>query len=137
MSLLLFSPLLTLRQKELAETGHPRAAHSLGAYHLEGKVVDKDVNEAIRWFTIGARGGLFVSTVNLGKIYFERSQAGTGVPTDLKRAEEWFSIALAQSPNDATCLESLEETRRLLALGEGSESKGEEKDKDREQGRGS
>jgi TPR repeat protein len=101
-------------QKELAETGHPRAAHNLGVHYLEGQVVNKDPHEAVRWFTIGAKGGLFQSTFNLGKIYFEGNQAG--VPTDLKKAEEWFAIALVQSRNDASCLEYLQETRRLLAL---------------------
>ena len=72
----------------------------------------KDVKEAINWFTLGAKSGLFQSTFNLGQIYFE----GNGVPRDLKKAEEWFAIGLVQSRNDNTCLEYLQETRRLLAL---------------------
>lgn len=82
-------------------------------YYLEGKEVPKDVQEAIKWFTIGAKLGFFQSTFNLGQIYYE---GNGGVERDLKKAEEWFAVGAVQSQNDPTCREYLEETRRLLEL---------------------
>ncbi len=77
----------------------------------EGRAQPKDINEAIKWFSLASKSGMFHSTFNLAMIYYE----GHGVEKDLKKAEELFGIGLVQDRTNTTCTEYLLETRRLIA----------------------
>lgn len=70
------------------------------------------MNEALKWFMIGAKSGFYPSSFNLGQIYFE----GQGKEVDLKKAKEFFTLAAAQSQNDPVCVEYLEKIRELESM---------------------
>jgi len=55
------------------EEGSGLAMHALGQIYLIGAGVDKNVKEAIRWFTMAAEGGNAAGVHSLGRLYWEGS----------------------------------------------------------------
>jgi hypothetical protein len=58
----------------------------------EGKAVEQDYKQAIRWFTKAAEQGHAAAQLNLGAMYHE----GKGVEQDYKQAIRWFTKAAEQ-----------------------------------------
>lgn len=56
---------------------------------MEGDGVEKDMKEAIKWFTLAAEQGLAGSQTTLAMIYEE----GNGVEKDPELAKEWYAKA--------------------------------------------
>ncbi|MBX3491738.1 MAG: sel1 repeat family protein [Parvibaculum sp.] len=70
----------------------PGAAFRLGEEHFDAKVVERDVETALKYYFIGAHGGDRRAQMDLGSMY----DKGWGVPQDLKAAARWFEAAARQ-----------------------------------------
>lgn len=78
--------------KALAEQGSGKAQHNLGALFLEGRGVERDVGEALKWFRQAALRGVALSQHNLGALYLK----GEVVARDAAEAGKWFRMAAEQ-----------------------------------------
>jgi TPR repeat protein len=72
-----------------AKEGHAVAQHGIGFMYMEGDGVDKDMEAAVKWFTLAAEQGLAGSQTTLAMLYEE----GNGVEKDPVKAKEWFAKA--------------------------------------------
>ena len=72
-----------------AEDGHAVAQHGMGFMYMEGDGVDKNMDEAVKWFTLAAEQGLAGSQTTLAMMYEE----GNGVEKDPELAKEWYAKA--------------------------------------------
>ena len=72
-----------------AERGDKYAPYLLGKYHLEGKLVPKNVNTAIEWFEEAQSQGNAYGDYMIGKLYLE----GKELPRDEQRALEYLQRA--------------------------------------------
>jgi len=70
----------------------PGAAFRLGEEHFDAKVVERDVETALKFYFIGAHGGDKRAQMDLGSMY----DKGWGVPQDMKEAARWFEAAARQ-----------------------------------------
>jgi TPR repeat protein len=70
----------------------PGAAFRLGEEHFDAKVVERDVETALKYYFIGAHGGDKRAQMDLGSMY----DKGWGVPQDMKEAARWFEAAARQ-----------------------------------------
>jgi TPR repeat protein len=57
-----------------------------------GLGVPQDYKEAMRWYTLAAQQGLFLSQYALGRMYYN----GQGVAQDYKEAMRWWKLAAQQ-----------------------------------------
>jgi len=71
--------------------------HSLGVRYLKGIGVNKNYQEAIKWFTLSATQEYPDSQLLLGKIYYY----GEFVKPDFKKAIMWNTLAAAQGLSSA------------------------------------
>ena len=78
--------------RESALAGNQQAAVNVGISYLNGKGVEKNYIEAIRWLKIAAIHGEVHSKHLLGEIYFK----GQGVAKDNITARIWFGVSKAQ-----------------------------------------
>ena len=93
----LFSILASLGQniaelKQKAEQGDANAQCYLGYCYLNGKDVEKDPREAVKWFRKSAEQGLKEAQGYLGYCYFK----GDGVEKDLREAVKWYRKSAEQ-----------------------------------------
>jgi len=79
-----------LRQK--AEEGDADAQFNLGIMYDNGKGVEQDYKEAVKWFRKVAEQGYADGQFGLGVMYAE----GQGVEQDYKEAVKWFREAAEQ-----------------------------------------
>jgi len=75
-----------------AENGDSNAQTLVGMMFYEGKGVEKDYNEAVRWYMLAANQGNATAQDNLGVCYYK----GEGVQQDLEEAVRWFKLAAHQ-----------------------------------------
>ena len=73
----------------MSDTLNPHKQYKIGEYYYEGKVVDKDYNKAVEWFTKSANANDSDGQNNLGYCY----RRGKGVPQDDKMAVYYFTLA--------------------------------------------
>ncbi len=79
--------------KPLAEQGNAEAQCMIGnMYHL-GLSVERNVLEAIKWYTKSAQQGYGIAANNLGGIYLTGDE---GVDKNQTQAEQWFQQAREQ-----------------------------------------
>ena len=76
----------------LAAQGNAKAQHNLGAMYLEGRGVDRDLEQAVKWFRLAAAQGVVLSQHNLGISYLK----GLGVSVDPEASARWFRKAAEQ-----------------------------------------
>ncbi|MEK9985501.1 MAG: tetratricopeptide repeat protein, partial [Opitutae bacterium] len=82
---------------EAALAGDAKAQNVLGRIYAEGKEVEQDYVEAIKWFRLAAEQGHVVSQYQLGLIY----EKGLGVSMHKGVAESWFRLAAEQGHKNA------------------------------------
>ena len=77
--------------KPLAEQGDAKAQYSLAFLYDTGLGVDRDYEEAAKWYLKSAEQGVPNAQHNLGVIY----AGGKEIPQDLVQAYFWFDVAAA------------------------------------------
>jgi TonB family protein len=75
--------------RKAAESDHPEAQRDLGYLYDQGKAVEKDPVEAIKWFRRAASNQDVVSQRVLGIMY----RRGEGVPVNYEEAFKWLSAS--------------------------------------------
>ncbi len=80
-----------------AEWGDPKAQHDLAALYLEGREVEQNFAEALKWHTLAAEQGMPLSQHDLATMYLE----GLGVIPDPEMAYAWFLKAALQNDGKA------------------------------------
>ena len=75
--------------KLAAEAGHSIAHHMAGVAYMEGEGVEKDIDQAIIWFTKAASFGLLGAMYVLASLYEE----GTQIKQDLEKSKYWYDQA--------------------------------------------
>ena len=95
-----------------AESGDVSAQSNLGFMYAKGISVEKNIDEAIKWYKKAAENGHLNSQFNLGVIYAK----GRGVEQNYHEAFKWYKMAAEQ--NDVTALVTV---AMMLAKGIGTE----------------
>ncbi|MDE7159698.1 MAG: sel1 repeat family protein [Muribaculaceae bacterium] len=75
--------------KRAGERGHAIAQYNVGVCYINGWGVEKDENEAYKWWMMGASQGYPSAEAAVGKCHFN----GWGVPKDEKEAMKWWRKA--------------------------------------------
>jgi len=70
----------------------PGAAFRLGEEYFDAKVVERDVETALKYYFVGARGGDMRAQMDLASMY----DKGWGVPQDIEAAAKWYEAAAKQ-----------------------------------------
>lgn len=83
--------------RQAADRGDIEAQFKLGDAYYKGKGVEKDVYEAIKWYSIAAEQGNASAQFMLGYAYLE----GNGVEKDKCEAIKWLRKSAAQGDVDA------------------------------------
>jgi tetratricopeptide (TPR) repeat protein len=81
----------------LAESGHGGAMFYVGQMYEQGRGVEVNYPEALKWYRRAAAKGVDAAQNNLGLMYRE----GLGVRRDYRQAAEWFRKAAMQGNDDA------------------------------------
>lgn len=84
--------------KNKAEQGNAEAQYSLGVCYRCGDGVEKNLEEAIKWYKKAAEQGYAKAQYNLGICYYN----GDGVIQNNVKALAWVSAAYANGDNEAT-----------------------------------
>lgn len=84
----------------LANDGNAKAQYNLGARYASGKGVDKNLENAVAWFSKAAEQGIAQAQYNIGLSYAK----GLGVEQDLTVSQFWLKRASAQGVDAATAL---------------------------------
>lgn len=97
MFLILFSVLSAFSEevvvlKQKAEQGDVEAQHDLGVSYYFGEGVEKNPNEAVKWWQKAAEQGNAKSQNNLGVCY----QEGSGVEKNIQEALKWYRKSAEQ-----------------------------------------
>lgn len=79
--------------QQRAAAGDINAAYDLGEHYADGAVVERDDQQAMRWFTIAAQKGNASAQWKVGVGYLR----GAGVRQDDAKAAEWFRRAANQA----------------------------------------
>jgi hypothetical protein len=74
-----------------ADQGEPTAAYNLGVAAERGLTSEPDLEQAAKWYLVGANGGSDKAEFNLGALY----ATGRGVPKDMVQALKWFFVVNA------------------------------------------
>ncbi|MBI3822015.1 MAG: sel1 repeat family protein, partial [Planctomycetes bacterium] len=83
----------SLRLMQLsANAGFPPAQTQLGLQFEEGRDVNQNLDEAVRWYTRSAEAGFVLAQYRLGWMY----EGGRGVTQDLGPALRWYREAAEQ-----------------------------------------
>jgi uncharacterized protein len=77
----------TLRSR--ADAGEAEAQYQLGSMYWEGKEIDQDRNEALKWYQRAAQHGHQAAQFKVAELY----EAGQGVSQDYVRASQWYAKA--------------------------------------------
>ncbi|MEO5339676.1 MAG: sel1 repeat family protein [Magnetococcus sp. MYC-9] len=77
---------------QAAGRGSPKAQRRLGQTFYDGKGVQRDYGEAMRWFRLAAEQGDAEAQNSVGTLY----DNGKGVPKDYQEAARWFRLAANQ-----------------------------------------
>ena len=80
------SPLALKTLQELGEQDHALSQYFLGQLYSEGKGVEKNEEEAFKWYKKAAENGDSGSAHEVGRRY----KMGIGVKKDENEAQKWF-----------------------------------------------
>ncbi len=83
--------------RALAFQGDGTAQFKLGAMYDEGKGVEKNSHEAMRWYLLAAAQGSAGAAYNLGRLYDD----GSGIPQNYKLARRWYKSAAERGSTKA------------------------------------
>ncbi len=83
--------------RKLAEDGDPKAQNCLGACYQRGNGVNRDLDEAFKWFKKAAEQDYAPAQHALGICYF----AGDGCAADENEAFKWLKKAANKGDNEA------------------------------------
>ncbi|NWJ40602.1 MAG: SEL1-like repeat protein [Geothrix sp.] len=86
------------QKKEAAEAGDPEAQVALGTIYEQGRLVRRNLTEAMKWYLAAARQGHVPACYLAGRSY----ERGMGTKADLKEALAWFQKGAQQQ--DADCM---------------------------------
>ena len=75
-----------LELRQAAANGNARAQFEVGAILTEGRVLEKNLEEAARWYERSAAQGFVPAQYRLGNLY----EMGSGVEKDLEQARLWY-----------------------------------------------
>lgn len=78
--------------RPLAEQGNARAQYGIGLHYLQGRGVNRNYDEALKWFLKAAEQGESGAQHALGALY----TAGAGVKKDYAEAARWYRKAAEQ-----------------------------------------
>ncbi|MEC7786519.1 MAG: tetratricopeptide repeat protein [Nitrospinota bacterium] len=81
----------------LAKKGLAKAQYNLGVMYEKGIGVEKNLNQAKKWFQFAAEQGLAKAQYNLGLMYGK----GKGVEKDYSQAIKWMTLAADQGNGKA------------------------------------
>jgi uncharacterized protein len=88
-----------------SEQGDASAQNDLGLAYLEGKGINQNHENALKWLTSSANLGNIEAQFNLGRMY----EVGDGVKRNIKTAIEWYSKAAKQG--DEPAIKALQEIK--------------------------
>lgn len=97
------------RLRKAAEQGDASAQYNLGVCYANGKGVEQDKQEAVKWYRKAAEQGYAKSQCQLGFCYAR----GEGVAKDMNESLTWFHKA-AEQGDGAACYEIAEVYRKGL-----------------------
>ena len=83
--------------REAAERGDAEAAVKLGESYMKGEGVERNEEEAVKWFRLAAEQGDADAQNRLGCCYWD----GKGVSIDLRKAVKWWYLAAQQGHEEA------------------------------------
>ncbi|HDP89980.1 MAG TPA: sel1 repeat family protein, partial [Thioalkalivibrio sp.] len=92
----LSTSLLRIEQMQ-AQGGDVESQFALGARYEDGNGVEKNLSEAIRWYTEAANGGHTGAQFKLGQFH----EQGIGVTRNPQRARGWFELAATNGHHGA------------------------------------
>ncbi|MBI4005118.1 MAG: SEL1-like repeat protein [Gammaproteobacteria bacterium] len=92
-----------------AVEGDPQAQYQLATMYYEGKVIEKDYEQAFLWYRRAALQGNAEAQYNLGTMYL----MGEGIEQSDKEAKGWYEKAAAQG--HAAAQHNLENLQRVVA----------------------
>jgi len=78
--------------RKKAEQGGAEEQNLLGAAYAQGKGVQQDDKEAVKWYRLAAEQGHAEAQGRLGLCY----ERGKGVPQDYEEAVKWYLLAAEQ-----------------------------------------
>ena len=81
----------------LANNGNTAAQANIGYYYDNGYGVEKNSEEAVRWYKHAAKNGNIHAQFNLGIMY----EIGAGVTKDYEKAYKWFNMAAERGDRHA------------------------------------
>ena len=82
---------------QLANSGDIQARYTLGWMYNKGIGLEKDLQQALRWYKSAAQSGHLEAQINLGWLYFQ----GKGIKKNLLQAIKWFKKAAHQDDSSA------------------------------------
>ena len=101
----------------LAETAdHAYAQYFVGRMHAAGQGVEKNAEEAAKWYRKAAELGVADAQFRLGGMY----EAGDGVPKDMEYAYGWYSVAAHLG--NAKAIDAVKVSANALSDGEMKEA---------------
>ena len=86
-----------LLNRALASLGNADAQTKLGYAYSNGRGVEQDYAEAVKWYRLAAEQGDATAQYNLGFAYYN----GRGVEQDYVEAFKWYRLAAEQGNADA------------------------------------
>lgn len=84
--------------RTLAESGNPSFQIQLGIMYAQGKWLERDWNESLRWFELAAEQGNARAQNYIGSLYVLDK---TGIPNDYEKAKVFFEKSAAQNYSKA------------------------------------
>jgi hypothetical protein len=81
----------------VAEAGHAKAQYQVGYMYFVGEGVQKNIQEAIKWYKKSAEQGFVLPQLILGAVYLQ----GNGIAKDPQEAFKWYRKAAELGNPDA------------------------------------
>lgn len=109
-----------------AQTGNPDAQNAVGYFYHRGVFLEKNTQEAAKWYTKAAKQGQLMSQSMLSKLYYD----GDGVPKDLVEAYAWASVVAANKDQSSEFVKlaiPLKQALQQHLKNQNEERKGEDK----------
>ena len=83
--------------KAVADAGHPLAQYEIANCYCTGRAVEKNIEEANRYYLMAADQGHCEAQFRLGFHYM----CAQGFARDFRMAEKWFALAATQGHYEA------------------------------------
>ena len=84
---------------QAADDGDSESQYKLGTYYEKGEVIDKDLNEAVKWYRRAADQNNVNALFQLGECYYN----ARGVDQDFRRAFDLYLEAALEGQTKAQC----------------------------------